>query len=299
MSVSDRSVVEYRRHRARAMSMVGAAALVAGLGLVGCGSDSGDDVSAKGTGTTVAGDSPTTSEPATAGDELSVDALDGRTFVSTKAEGAKLAPDGELRLNFENEIMAAKGGCNVITGFYEVTGAKLAWTETPAATMMACEDPLMAQDTWVTETLTTWLDATLEGQTLTLSGDGVSITLEEEIDTSLTGVKWTLNSLISGDAASSLPAGVDAPTLEIAEDGTVTLFAGCNNGGGSAVIKDFENLGVIEFQPMRLTMMACEGEASTVETAVTTVLDGSVEANIAGKSLTITKGTEGLVFQAP
>ena len=121
------------------------------------------------------------------------------------------------------------------------------------------------------------------------------IELEEETDTPLTGTAWTLDTLISNEAASSLPADVDPPTLEIAEDGTVTLFSGCNTGGGTAVIGE----DTLELEPLRLTMMACEGEAGTVEAAVLAVLDGTVEVAIDGKVLILTKGDNALGFRAP
>ena len=89
-----------------------------------------------------------------------------------------------------------------------------------------------------------------------------------------------------------MPAGVEPPTLEIADDGTVTLFAGCNRGGGTVVITDT----TMTFEPLVLTMMACEGEAGTVEATVVAVLDGSVDVAIEGDTLTITNGDRGLVY---
>ena len=55
----------------------------------------------------------------------------------------------------------------------------------------------------------------------------------------------------------------------------------------------------LELEPLRLTMMACEGEAGTVEAAVLAVLDGTVEVAIDGKVLTLTKGDNALGFRAP
>jgi heat shock protein HslJ len=45
-------------------------------------------------------------------------------------------------------------------------------------------------------------------------------------------------------------------------------------------------------------MMACEGEAGTVEAAVMAVLDGSVDVVVEGDSLTVTNGDRGLVYTA-
>ena len=294
-----------RGHDGRSTRRMGTTALVAGLalvsslGLAACGDDSGDDVSSGDgsttTPTTAAASSATTAVSGATGAAPTVADLDGRTFLSTSVEGHELAADSVLSLSFEGEQLAANAGCNTITGGYGIEDGTLAWDDTPAATMMACEDDLMAQDTWVTELLTTGVTAALDEGTLTITAEEVTMVLEEESDVSLTGTAWTLDTLIANEAASSLPADVKAPTLEIAEDGTLTLFAGCNTGGGSAVIGE----GTLEFEPLGLTMMACEGDAATVEAAVVAVLDGTVEMDIDGKVLSLTKGDQGLRFRAP
>ena len=280
-----------RPGRGRAL---GALVLVGALTLAGCGDDSDDVSSGDGSTTTTAAGAPDTTGGAGAA-APTADDLDGRTFLSTSVEGHELVADSVLRLSFEGDLLTAHAGCNTMTGGYGIDAGTLAWADTPAATMMACEDDLMTQDAWVAEALTAGMAAELEGGMLSLSDDGVLIELEEETDTPLTGTAWTLDTLISNEAASSLPADVDPPTLEIAEDGTLTLFSGCNTGGGTAVIGE----DTLELEPLRLTMMACEGEPGTVEAAVLAVLDGTVEVAIDGKVLTLTKGDNALGFRAP
>jgi heat shock protein HslJ len=274
---------------------LGALVVVGALVLAGCGDD-GDDVSSgdSSTSTTAAaGSSDTTAGPA--GAVPTADELEGRTFLSTSVEGRELVDGSVLRLSFDGDQLAAHAGCNTMTGGFGIDAGTLAWSDTPAATMMACEDDLMAQDTWVAEVLTAGLAAQLGDGTLTLSGDGVVVQLEEETDASLTGTTWTLDTLVSNEAASGLPAEVDPPTLEIADDGTVTLFSGCNTGGGAATIGE----DTLELEPLRLTMMACEGEAGRVEAAVLAVLDGTVEFAIDGPVLSLSKDGNGLRFRAP
>ena len=281
--------------------LIGILGLAAILGMTACGSDSGDDVSSgDGSATTAAANrsaTTTTAGAASGSSSLAADLRD-RTFLSTSVEGHDLATDSVIRITFEGEVMAVNGGCNTITGAYKVEADTLAWVDTPAATMMACEEPLMAQDTWLTEVLTAGLEASLDRANLVLSGDEVTITLEEEADAPLTGTKWTLESIVANDAVSSLPTGVTPPTLDIADDGTVTFSSGCNSGGGSVVIGDFDGEGVLDFGVMRVTLMACEGDGAPVEASVLAVLDGEVEVSIDGQVLTLTNGGQGLQYRA-
>lgn len=261
------------------LGSLGAVAVLVTITLAACGSDSDDTASGEGTTTTAAG---------TASD------LAGTTFDSTSVSGHELVEGTQIRLTFDAERMGANAGCNTMTGAYAFADGDLRWTEAPAATMMGCEADLQAQDEWLAALLTEGVEAELDDETLTLTTDTVTIVLQAEADASLTGTAWTLESIIDGDTASSVPAGVEPPTLEIAADGTVTLFGGCNRGGGTVVITD----ATLTFEPLVLTMMACEGEAGTVEAAVTAVLDGSVDVAIEGDSLTITNGDRGLVYTA-
>lgn len=74
------------------------------------------------------------------------------------------------------------------------------------------------------------------------------------------GVTWKLMNIGVQGSASSLPANVDAPTLEF-EDGEVQVFNGCNSGSGPAEITDK----TIEFGPIALTKKGCDQVASQIE----------------------------------
>ena len=153
----------------------------------------------------------------------------------------------------------------------------------------------MAQDTWVSGLFTEGVDAEIDGGTLRLTRDGLTIELEEESHAELLGTTWTLESILTGDTASSVPAGAQPATLDIAEDGTVTVFAGCNRGGAAVEVSG----DTLTFSPLALTRMACRDEgASTVEAAVVAVIDGEVEMALSGQTLTLTKGDKGLAFKA-
>src|SRR5690606_23782784 len=114
--------------------------------------------------------------------------------------------------------------------------------------------------------------ATVTGTDLVLSGGGTVIRfLDREVaepDLPLVGPVWTLTSLVSADAVSSLPLGVSA-SLVFGDDGSVAIEAGCNQGSAS-----FEVDGsALRFGPALLTKRACEAPAAEVESAILAVLE--------------------------
>jgi heat shock protein HslJ len=267
-----------RRGAWAGVGSLGTMALLVAATLAACGSDAD----------TRSGGDPTTTVGGGGSD------LAGTTFESTSVSGHELVEGTRIRLTFDDQSMGANAGCNTMSGPYSFAGGTLQWTDAPAATMMGCEADLQAQDEWLVALLTEGVEAEPDGDLLTLTSDTVTIELQAEVDASLTGTTWTLESTIDGDTASSVPAGVEPPTLEIADDGTVSLFAGCNRGSGTVVFTG----ATMTFEPLALTRMACEGEASAVEATVVAVLDGSVDVAIEGDSLTITNGDRGLVYRA-
>jgi len=252
-----------------------------GVVLAGCGSD-GSDVSSS------------TSQPA---NEVTVDALDGRSFVSTDVAGHQLVAGSQVRLAFDGDQLRASGGCNSMSGPFAFEGRILEVSDM-ASTMMACEPDLMAQDEWLSGFLTSGPIVDLDDDTLTLGAGSVAITLVDETVADparpLVGTMWVLDGIVATEAVSSVPTDVDPPTLQMAEDGQAAVFTGCNRGGASVGT----NGATLSFGPMRMTKMACPGSAQAVETSVLTVLSDDVTFAIDGDQLTLTRGDQGLVYRA-
>jgi heat shock protein HslJ len=99
---------------------------------------------------------------------------------------------------------------------------------------------------------------------------------------------------MTADGAATVPDGVEPATLKIGDDGAVTMFTGCNNGGAS-VTQDGETL---VFKGAVITRMACEGGGTELENIVLAVLDGETSAVIDDETLVVTKGDQSLVFHA-
>ena len=271
--------------------LIGAIAIVSAVVLAGCGSsDSGS--SSGGTSTTKP---PTKSTTTTATSGAKQDtALDGKAFTSTSVKGYDLVAGSKIEMAFEADRLAVNAGCNSMGSEYSFTGTELTWTGTPAATMMACPDDLMAQDTWITGLLTAGMAAELDGDTLTLTSGDVTIVLASSPDAPVVGTDWTLTGTVAGGAVTSVPAGVKAPTLMIAKDGTAQLFTGCNSGSSTVKVGD----STLTFGPVVTTKMYCGGAAGELEHQVVSVLDGEVHYVDDGNTLTLSQGDQGLVYTA-
>ncbi|HYN74839.1 MAG TPA: META domain-containing protein [Candidatus Limnocylindria bacterium] len=230
--------------------------------------------------------------------------LEGRAFVSTAVSqgGAAydLVPGSVVRLTFGDGRLSANAGCNTLGGAVAFDGSGMTVTSALASTQMACPQELMDQDTWLAALLTAGSDLTVDGDLLTLASGNTTMVLQDERtavpDASLVMTEWTLDTIIDGDAATSVPAGVPA-TLAFGS-GLPKAFVetGCNNGSGS--VETGEN--TLTFGPIALTKKACADDAAAaVESAVLSVLQGEVAYVIDGKALTITRGEQSLVYRAP
>lgn len=226
--------------------------------------------------------------------------LAGKTFVVTGiTDSGKARPvvDGsEVRLAFADDRLMVTAGCNTLTGGYALDGDRLT-VDPLAMTQMGCEPALMAQDSWLAGLFEkpVRLTASATGAVTGLTSGTVVLDLADRAtvspDRALEGTRWALDTIVTGDAASSVPSGVTA-WLEI-KNGNVVLNDGCNNGRGTAASTPT----TITFGPRATTRMACPG-SEQVQRAFATVLDGETTYRITEGSLRITRGGEALGFTA-
>lgn len=273
------------RHR-RALAPVRLAVLLCAV-LVGSLSACGDSGAATDAG----------SDPAPRDNGAPVAAtLTDQTFDSTQVQGHDLVPGTTLRLGFEDGTMSVHGGCNTMSGPYDVADGRLAWTGDPASTLMGCPAALSEQDAWLGELFRDGVDAALDGDELVLTAGTVVIRLTSTAGAELgdvLGRTWTLTSIIDTDSVSSVPTTVErTPTLEVDADGGASVDTGCNTGHTTVTVAGQR----LTFSPLALTRMACPGEAGEVERAVSSVLRGATDASWDGTTLRVMKGGDGLEF---
>jgi heat shock protein HslJ len=267
-----------------ALAATAAVSAVLSAALAGCGDDSSSGGSSGGSG--ALGD------------------LAGASFVSTQVtkggDDYPLVRGTHISLQFFDSRLSAQAGCNILGGDASLRGDVIDVDGGLSMTEMGCDRGLMRQDDWLAGLLGASPVATLNDDRLTLtSGDTVVELLNEETanpDRPLTGTEWTLDSIGDSGSAdgtvSSIPADV-VSTLSIDDSGWVSVAPGCNTGGGQATVGD----GVIDFGPIALTRMACDGAAMEVETAVMRVLDGTVDYRVDADTLTLTRGGATLTYR--
>lgn len=227
-----------------------------------------------------------------------IDAIGTATWQLSAAtvDGAPLTlvPAAPVTLARSETGVGGRSACNSYFGSINGHGDVIAISQL-GMTEMACPDPgVMELETAYLAALARVTAATRSGERLTLAGPGIELVFAPEPtlpDAALAGTTWVLETLVSGDVASSVVAGSVA-TLTIV-DGQAGGSTGCNRLGGAVEVTG-GRLGPVP----AMTEMACEGLADQ-EAHVLAVLSGKPTVAIEGDLLTLTLDDgSGLVYRA-
>lgn len=222
----------------------------------------------------------------------------GRTFLSTSVteHGAdrQLVEGTRISLRFQDDgRVSADAGCNQISGDGRLEGGKLLVKDL-MMTEIGCPQDRAQQDRWLIEVLTGSPGLELNGDQLTLTGQDVTIKLTDrrvlDPDRALTGTTWVVDTIIKGEAASSVPQGAEA-TLRIDPAGTFEAATGCPGGRltGTAMVAGSQVTFVVT------TVTACTGAGNVLDAAVRATLSGQVRYEIEARRLSLTgSGDDGL-----
>lgn len=102
--------------------------------------------------------------------------LEGRSFTATSVTGRDLVPGSAVTAHFGEGMVSIEAGCNSLGGIFVFDGATLTVPQL-SSTRMACSDELMAQDRWIIELLEGGAAAEQADDTLTLTGEDVTVVL--------------------------------------------------------------------------------------------------------------------------
>lgn len=241
--------------------------------------------------------SQSSSAPAASSDApIATDQPNG-DYQATAAVGHEIVADSTITVTFDGSRIVVNAGCNIMSGAYTIDSGRLVVGEM-MMTAMGCPQPLMDQDAWVAAFLGSSPDVSSDGSTVTLTGRGVvaeSLTLSAIVEAAaspLEGTTWLLNTIVNGDAASSVPAGVVA-TLRI-DQGQLSLSAQCNQIHGPVTVAD----GMLTVTGLMSTKMACEGDRGQVEALLVAAFSAPVPYEISGDRLMVGDAASSLVFLA-
>jgi heat shock protein HslJ len=215
-------------------------------------------------------------------------ALVGHGWTLDQASMASLVdvvPAGAVvTLTFEDGQASGRAACNSYGGGYDAGDDGALSFEGFAVTEMGCEAPLMTVESAYLEALSTVTGFRIDSA-LILHGDQVDLTFDEEVPPvplPLVGTAWTLTTIASGDAVSSVLNGTEI-TAEFTADGTVSGTAGCNRYSGSYTRMDDQ----LSFSALASTKMACADDVMAQESAFFASMERVASYAIDGAQLSV------------
>lgn len=202
-------------------------------------------------------------------------ALQGLTLVATEVTGSySVAPGSTITLAFNTDgTLSARGGCNNMSGGFTVNGDVLT-VATMASTMMACEEALMNQDTWLAAFLASSPTWTYTDSVLTLTNGTDTMVMSAPVagPAAVDATGWKVVGLISKTADANSVTAVD-PALNAwirFAAGQAVVNTSCNTGTGVAEVGGTS----IIWGPLATTLIGCDGASAATEQAMLAVLQG-------------------------
>ena len=195
-----------------------------------------------------------------------------------------LPEDATATLTVAGDTVSGVGPCNSYGGPFTIDGDAV--TIGPlAATLVGCEQALMdAQDDF-TQALEAVDRLDLPDGRLVLSGpDDVHLAFDPLDRWEALLGSWSVVNLATADAVTGPIDGTD-PTLEFADDGTLSVDTGCNTGSGGWELDGDR----ITIGPLATTQRACDAPEGVMqqEADLTAALEASARMSIAGDTLTL------------
>lgn len=222
--------------------------------------------------------------------------LDGAwQLTSGTYDGAAIVvPDGSrITMTIEGDTIGGTAACNQYGGTFELDGRTI--TIGPiSATEMGCDGPIMAAESAFLSALAD-VDTVEPSRSLHLTGPASDLQfmiLPPVDDAAIVGTAWLLDSIITGDAVSSV---MGAPaTLRLTEDGTITGSTGCRSFDGTYTISGDE----VQVTRLIVTDNACADALAAQDEHVLGVLGDGFTASVEGARLTLMAGGDGLGYLA-
>jgi len=218
---------------------------------------------------------------ATSSEETSSEGLLGRTFLSESVteDGAPrdLVEGTRISLEFgEDGQLVALAGCNHLLADVTVRDDRLEITGV-GSTEMGCDEERHEQDQWLSGFLSSSPAWALDGDRLTLTSGATEIVLLDrrvaDPDRPLEGTRWLVTTIVTGEAASSLPAGTEGSAWLVIEGEGFTAHTGCREITGGVDVGNE----TLRFFDVVQTDQACAPEHEQVDEVMGTILGGGAD----------------------
>ena len=208
------------------------------------------------------------------------------TAVTEDGRPRPLVAGSVLTLRFNAEGIGASAGCNALFATGGIRSGVLV-VDALGSTEMACEPDLMDQESWWSQFLLgrPVVEVVDRGLTLTRGTTSVAMVADAAVpDVPLEATAWQLDTIVTGDAASSVPAGA-ASRLVVGSGQIEVSIEGCRQTSEAATVGPAS----ITVAPGAFAAAGCDGPAAIVDRAVVAVFGaGEVRYLIEGDRLTVT-----------
>jgi heat shock protein HslJ len=205
-------------------------------------------------------------------------------------------PGGDISVPAGSRITIAFDGdrvsgsaCNLYGGTYRLGDHGDLTLSAMAMTEMACQEPLMTLEATYHAALQLVRNAAIQGNTLTLTGDGVELVYDREPPTPDAPLQVTyrnLETLVQGETATTVPGKA---RLVLNADGTQDGNTRCRD---ITATYDLEGGSGIVVHRLVNTDVACDPGVAVQDQQVLDVIGSSPHFRITGDRLTLT-GTDG------
>jgi heat shock protein HslJ len=110
---------------------------------------------------------------------ITVADLQGKTYVATDATGIVLPPTSNLTIAFLVTNLSVSGGCNTMTGAWQIMSGNHLLVSQLASTQKACADDLMTLDNSVTQVLNSQPVVALDGDKMSLTEGSIVLNFKQ------------------------------------------------------------------------------------------------------------------------
>jgi heat shock protein HslJ len=204
-----------------------------------------------------------------------------------------IVPGADITLTIDGDTVGGTSACNHYGGEIRRDGSGLTFGSM-MMTEMGCDGPVMASESAYHAALAAVSRVARDGDRLSLSGDDVELVFRlvpPIADAPLLGPTWILDSIITGDAVSSVMG--EPATLELLDDGTLTGTTGCRTFDARYTVSG----GTVSVMELINDDRGCPDELVTQDEHVLDVIARGFSFAIDGERLTLTDGANGLGYR--